>query len=205
MLKWVYYHLCQAFDVGHNSRDINLNYEQFLQGSTIWAWTLSPDMDANNSVGLLQKPGNFTVDIYVKSGHTTNPALTALFLGKFSKSVPIGSENSVSLQWFQKRKIWLSHLASRINTEFLRGHYAAMTFNTDYSNEPGEHWVSVFINGCTQEAFIFDSFPIRPFPQSVMKQVANKTKFFIFSKKYSFSNNTFSWAWAKRKVRTITL
>ena len=34
--KEVYYHVCQAFDVGFNSRDANLTYEQFLDGSTMW-------------------------------------------------------------------------------------------------------------------------------------------------------------------------
>ena len=33
--KEVYYHVCQTFDVGFNSRDVNLTYEQFLKGSTI--------------------------------------------------------------------------------------------------------------------------------------------------------------------------
>ena len=31
MQKKVYYHVCQAFDVGFNSRDVNLTYEQFLK------------------------------------------------------------------------------------------------------------------------------------------------------------------------------
>ena len=61
--KEVYYHMCQAFDVGFNSHDANLTYKQFLDGSTMWAWTLSPDTDANNNVALLQKPGNFEADI----------------------------------------------------------------------------------------------------------------------------------------------
>ena len=95
--KELYYHVCQAFDVGFNGCDVNLTYEQFLNGSTMWAWTLSPDMDANNNVALLQKPGNFEADIYVRNGYTQNVDLTALFIGKFAKSVLIGSDNKVSL------------------------------------------------------------------------------------------------------------
>ena len=72
--------VCQAFDVGFNSRDVNLTYEQFLKGSTIWAWTLSPDTDANNNIALLQKPTNFEADIYVKNGYTRNADLTARLL-----------------------------------------------------------------------------------------------------------------------------
>lgn len=91
--KQAYYFVCQAFDVGHNSRDANLTYEQYLNGATMWAWTLSPDMDANNGVGLLQRPGNYEADIYVKAG-TVNPDLTALFIGKFGKTVQIGANNN---------------------------------------------------------------------------------------------------------------
>ena len=92
--KEVYNHVCQAFDVGFNSRDANLSYEQFLDGSTMWAWTLSPDVDANNNVAL---PGNFEADIYVKNGSTRNADLTALFIGKYAKTVLIGADNKVSL------------------------------------------------------------------------------------------------------------
>ena len=95
--KELYFHLCEALDVGFNSRDVNLTYEQFLKGSTIWAWTLSPDMNANNNVALLQKPGHFEADIYVKNGYTQNADLTALFIGKFAKTVLIGADNKVSL------------------------------------------------------------------------------------------------------------
>ena len=91
-----YYFLCQAFDVGHNGRDINLTYEAFINGCTMWAFTLSPDMDGNSGASLIQKPGNFEVDIYFKNG-SENPALTALFIGKIGKTVEIGAENKTSL------------------------------------------------------------------------------------------------------------
>ena len=35
--KEAYLHVCQAFDAGFNSRDINLTYKQFLKGLTTWA------------------------------------------------------------------------------------------------------------------------------------------------------------------------
>ena len=95
--KEVYYYVYQAFDVGFNSRNVNLTYEQFLKGSTIWAWTLSPDTDTNNNVALLQKPTNFEADIYVKNGYTQNADLTALYIRKFAKTVLIGADNKVSL------------------------------------------------------------------------------------------------------------
>ena len=94
--KELYFNVCQSFNVGFNSRNINITYEQFLDGSTMWAWTLSSDRDANNNVALLQKPANFEADIYVKNGYTDNADLTALFIGKFVKSVLIGADNKVS-------------------------------------------------------------------------------------------------------------
>jgi hypothetical protein len=48
---------------------------------------------------------------------------------------------------------------------------AAMIFNTDYTNEPGEHWVAVFIDGPQQVAYTFDSLPSRPFPQNVLHKL----------------------------------
>ena len=36
--------------------------------------------------------------------------------------------------------------------------YTAMIFNTDNENELGEHWVSVYIDGKVQSAYIFDNF-----------------------------------------------
>jgi hypothetical protein len=85
-----------AFNVGFNSRDCNLTYEQFVNGSTIWAWTLSPDMDGNNGVGVVQSAPNFDVEIQIKST-VDNPGLTALFLGKFGKSVAIAAGNETTV------------------------------------------------------------------------------------------------------------
>lgn len=93
-----YFHTCQAFNVGLNGRDVNLTLDQFIKGSTIWAWTLSPDMDADNGVGQVQKPGNFEADIYVRSGYSGNKDLMVLFFGKFRKSVFIGNGNTITLQ-----------------------------------------------------------------------------------------------------------
>ena len=84
---------CQGLDVGMNGQDVNVTYAQFVNGFTVWVWTISPDMDANNGIGLPQKPGNFDADIYVEAGHTTNTGLTALFLGKTRKAVQIGQNN----------------------------------------------------------------------------------------------------------------
>ena len=91
-----YKYVMEAFNVGLNGRDANLTYDQFINGSTMWAWTLAPDMDANNGVGLLQTTAQFEADIYVKSGHN-NPDLTALFIGKFGKSVFINADNRTSV------------------------------------------------------------------------------------------------------------
>jgi hypothetical protein len=78
----------EALNVGFNGQDCNLTYDQFKKGATMWAWTLSPDMDANNGVALLQTTTNFDAEIYVKPG-INNSALTALFLGKFGQTVTI--------------------------------------------------------------------------------------------------------------------
>ena len=51
--------------------------------------------------------------------------------------------------------------------------YAAMIFNTHFENDVGEHWVGVFIDGETQTAYIFDSLPLRPFPQNVVHKLNN--------------------------------
>ena len=48
---------------------------------------------------------------------------------------------------------------------------AAMIFNTDYKNEPGEHWVGVYIDGNMRTGYIFDSLPVRPFPQNVLNKL----------------------------------
>ena len=74
--KEVYYHVCQAFDVGFNSRNVNLTYEQFL------------------------------------------------------------------------------------------------IFNMDYENEVGEHWVAIYIDGKMRSAYIFDSLPVRTFPQNIIKKLS---------------------------------
>jgi hypothetical protein len=47
-----YNFFCQGLDVCMNGQDVNFTYQQFLNGFTVWVWTLSPDMDANNGIGL---------------------------------------------------------------------------------------------------------------------------------------------------------
>ena len=95
-MKEAYFYACQSLDVGHNSRDVDLTYEQYCNNSTFWAWTLSPDMDGNSGVCMIQKPGNFELDIYVAPG-TANPALTALVVGKFGSTVRIAEDNITTL------------------------------------------------------------------------------------------------------------
>jgi hypothetical protein len=68
-----------AFNVGFNSRDCNLTYEQFVNG-----------------VGVVQSAPNFDVEIQIKST-VDNPGLTALFLGKFGKSVAIAAGNETTV------------------------------------------------------------------------------------------------------------
>jgi len=94
--KVAYYMFLQGLDLGNSSRDVNLTYEQFSSGLTVWIWTLNPDMDAQSGVSLVQKPANFEADIYIKAGHN-NPALTALFVGKFGKTVLLGKDNIVTV------------------------------------------------------------------------------------------------------------
>ena len=52
------------------------------------------------------------------------------------------------------------------------GENAAMIFNTQFEEQPGEHWVAVYIDGTTQEAFIFDSMPVEPFPQTIRSRLS---------------------------------
>jgi hypothetical protein len=92
-----YWFLIQSLNVGHNGTNANITLDQFINGSTVWSWILSPDMDANNGMRLPPRPGNFEVDIYVKSGHTTNAGLTALFIGKGIRTVEINELNAVSI------------------------------------------------------------------------------------------------------------
>jgi hypothetical protein len=56
-------------------------------------------------------------------------------------------------------------------SQLLLGSSAAMIFNTDYPNEPGEHWVAVFIHGPLRKATLFDSLPDRPFPSNVLHKL----------------------------------
>lgn len=58
---------------------------------------------------------------------------------------------------------WPLHLVRRKN--------AAMIFNTDYTNEVGEHWIAVYIDGPEETAYLFDSLPDRPFPQIVLNRL----------------------------------
>lgn len=55
---------------------------------------------------------------------------------------------------------WPSHLTM--------GTSAAMIFNTQYHNEEGEHWIGVYVDGTAREAHLFDSLPLRPFPQDIL-------------------------------------
>lgn len=48
---------------------------------------------------------------------------------------------------------------------------AALIFNTHYTNQVGEHWVAVYIDGPRNAAYLFDSLPDRPFPQNVLSRL----------------------------------
>ena len=48
-----------------------------------------------------------------------------------------------------------------------------MIFNMDYENEVGEHWVAIYIDGGKMKlAYIFDIFPVHPFPQNIIKKLS---------------------------------
>ena len=78
----------------------------------------------------------------------------------------------------------LSRVASKLSTPHIfhvgaldswpgtlaRGECAMMIFNTQYGTESGEHWLAVYVDG--RNAFYFDSFPLRPFPQLVLSKLA---------------------------------
>ena len=49
--------------------------------------------------------------------------------------------------------------------------YAIMIFNMDCENEVDEHWVAIYIDGKMKSAYIFDSLPVRPFPQNIIKKL----------------------------------
>lgn len=53
-------------------------------------------------------------------------------------------------------------------TQNVLGRKAVMIFNTDYTNEVGQHWVAVFLD---RKAYLFDSLPDRPFPGNVLRQL----------------------------------
>ena len=86
--KIVYNFFCQALNVGFGNRDVGVTLEEFRNGGTVWAWTLCPDMDANNELRIPYQPGGLQLDIHV-SQDRDNPALTAIILGKFGSSVQI--------------------------------------------------------------------------------------------------------------------
>jgi hypothetical protein len=95
--KILYDRVIDAFQVGFDGSDNNLSYEQFLNGSTMWTWTLAPNNDAKCSVGMPLAKGDFEADIYIKQGKAdANGDLTALFLAKFDGTVLIGEGNSTT-------------------------------------------------------------------------------------------------------------
>ena len=55
--------------------------------------------------------------------------------------------------------------------ELIRGENVAMIFNTEYLAQPGEHWVAVYVDGESQSGIVFDSLPVRPFPQLVLNKL----------------------------------
>ena len=65
------------------------------------------------------------------------------------------------------------HVGSRDSwpLDLVQGTYAAMIFNTHYKKQPGEHWIAVFIDGSTRTGYIFDSLPVRPFPQHILHRL----------------------------------
>ena len=53
----------------------------------------------------------------------------------------------------------------------IKNKHATMIFNTDYENEVSEYWVAIYIDEKMQSAWIFDSLPVRPFPQNILKKL----------------------------------
>lgn len=97
--KVLYDRVIDAFQVGFDGADNNLSYEQFMSGSTMWAWTLAPNNDAKCAVGMSLTKGDFEADIYIKQGKADgNADLTALFLAKFDATVTIGEGNATTNQ-----------------------------------------------------------------------------------------------------------
>ena len=56
---------------------------------------------------------------------------------------------------------------NQIPHEISRENDAALIFNTHFDTQPGEHWVAVFIDSELSKAFLFDSLPLRTFPQEI--------------------------------------
>ena len=61
-------------------------------------------------------------------------------------------------------------------SNIIHGQNAAMIFNTEYATEAGEHWLAVYIEESSQTAFLFDSLPVRPFPQQILGKLQNVCK-----------------------------
>jgi hypothetical protein len=93
--KELYDRVLDTFQAGFSGTDINLSYEQFLDGSTMWVWNLTPNHDSSCAVGMPLSKGEFDADIYVKPGQQ-NEDLTALFLAKFDGTVLIGPGNDTT-------------------------------------------------------------------------------------------------------------
>ena len=71
---------------------------------------------------------------------------------------------------------------------FSKASMPSMIFNTHYEDEIDEHWVAVYIDGKMQSAYIFDSLPVRPFPQNIFKKLAIKSTILILSSTYMYYN-----------------
>jgi hypothetical protein len=54
-----------------------------------------------------------------------------------------------------------------------RGETCAMVFNTQYHNEPGEHWLGVYVDGGSHQGFIYDSMPLNDFPAIILSKLSS--------------------------------
>ncbi len=81
----------------------------------------------------------------------------------------------ISKDSIQQHQIHVGSVESWPINLYSRQH-AVMIFNTHHSTEQGEHWVAVYVDGTAQEAFIFDSLPVRPFPQNILNKLGKICK-----------------------------
>lgn len=93
--KYARSYLSLFTDLGryHNSQNININYDEYKNGYTLFAFDLTPDMAANESHTSINKNGNIGIDI--KFGAALPETVTVVVFAEYRNTVEIDKSRGV--------------------------------------------------------------------------------------------------------------